>query len=38
VIMVFFLAWLLAFILSPIANGLVHLFRVPAGHRRADRL
>jgi predicted PurR-regulated permease PerM len=29
VIMVFFLAWLLAFILSPIANGLVHLFRVP---------
>jgi predicted PurR-regulated permease PerM len=29
VIMVFFLAWLLAFILSPIANGLVHLFRLP---------
>jgi predicted PurR-regulated permease PerM len=29
VIMVFFLAWLLAFILSPLANGLVHLFRVP---------
>jgi predicted PurR-regulated permease PerM len=25
VIMIFFLAWLLAFILSPIANGLVHL-------------
>jgi predicted PurR-regulated permease PerM len=30
VIMIFFLAWLLAFILSPIANGLVHLFpRLP---------
>jgi predicted PurR-regulated permease PerM len=30
VIMVFFLAWLLAFILSPIANGLVRLFpRLP---------
>jgi predicted PurR-regulated permease PerM len=30
VIMVFFLAWLLAFILSPVANGLVHLFpRLP---------
>jgi predicted PurR-regulated permease PerM len=29
VIMVFFLAWLLAFILSPLANGLVHLFRLP---------
>jgi predicted PurR-regulated permease PerM len=30
VIMVFFLAWLLAFILSPIANGVVHLFpRLP---------
>src|SRR5512136_419049 len=26
VIMIFFLAWLLAFILSPIANGLVRLF------------
>jgi len=30
VIMIFFLAWLLAFILSPIANGLVRLFpRLP---------
>ena len=30
VIMVFFLAWLLAFILSPVANGLLHLFpRLP---------
>jgi predicted PurR-regulated permease PerM len=30
VIMIFFLAWLLAFILSPVANGLVHLFpRLP---------
>jgi predicted PurR-regulated permease PerM len=30
VIMIFFLAWLLAFILSPIANGLVHMFpRLP---------
>lgn len=30
VIMIFFLAWLLAFILSPLANGLVHLFpRLP---------
>jgi hypothetical protein len=30
VIMVFFLAWLLAFILSPVANGLVRLFpRLP---------
>jgi predicted PurR-regulated permease PerM len=30
VIMVFFLAWLLAFILSPLASGLVHLFpRLP---------
>jgi predicted PurR-regulated permease PerM len=26
VIMIFFLAWLLAFILSPLANGLLHLF------------
>ncbi len=26
VIMIFFLAWLLAFILSPVANGLLHLF------------
>ncbi len=26
VIMVFFLAWLLAFIVSPVANGLLHLF------------
>ena len=31
VIMIFFLAWLLAFILGPIANGLVHLFpRLPS--------
>jgi predicted PurR-regulated permease PerM len=30
VIMIFFLAWLLAFILSPLANGLLHLFpRLP---------
>jgi predicted PurR-regulated permease PerM len=30
VIMIFFLAWLLAFILSPVANGLLHLFpRLP---------
>ena len=30
VIMVFFLAWLLAFMLSPVANGLLHLFpRLP---------
>jgi predicted PurR-regulated permease PerM len=30
VIMIFFLAWLLAFVLSPLANGLLHLFpRLP---------
>jgi predicted PurR-regulated permease PerM len=29
VIMVFFLAWLLAFILSPVVNGLVRLIRMP---------
>jgi predicted PurR-regulated permease PerM len=31
VIMIFFLAWLLAFILSPVANGLVHLSRACRG-------
>ena len=39
VIMIFFLAWLLAFILSPIANGLVHLFpRLPRALAVIDRL
>jgi predicted PurR-regulated permease PerM len=33
VIMIFFLAWLLAFILSPVANGLLHLFpRLPRAY------
>jgi predicted PurR-regulated permease PerM len=33
VIMVFFLAWLLAFILSPVANGLLRLFpRLPRAY------